>query len=211
LKKSIFAAVFLLIASLAMADTLNLTGLPAFTYSGVYVGPASGNLNGGPSFSLICNDYVDTSYIPSSFSVNVSTIPSLVFAMYAQPWSAGALANYEMAAMLLWQMDQPVNQTSAGIGGLNFAIWNIFNPSVPDPGTSASWVAWAQSQDLTAWDYSGVRVFTPLAGGNNGHGGVNQEFMSGSASPVPEPATLGLIGMGLIACGVVGRRRPKKE
>ncbi len=192
---------------MAGADTLNLTGLPTFTYNGgVYVGAASGDLNGVTSLKLICNDFVDTTYIPSSFVVNVSTIPSLTYGMYAQPRppTAGQLAAYEMASLLLWQMGLPANQTADGIGGLNYAIWNLFNPSVPDPGTSASWVSWAQSQNLADWDYSGVMVFTPS-------NSSNQEFMSGAAAPVPEPGTSVMFLLGGVALVTVGRWRLKKE
>ncbi len=206
LKKSIFAAIFLLVASFATADVLNLTNLPGFTYNGVYVGPATGNLNGGTSFTLVCNDYVDTTYIPSSFGVNVSTIPGLQYAMYADhpTPTITQVENYERASLLLWQMGQPANQTSAGIGGLNYAIWNLFNPAVPDPGSSATWVSWAQGQDLSAWDYSGVQIYTPS-------NSQNQEFMSGAAASIPEPATHLLLGTGLVACSLFLRRRRKKE
>lgn len=217
MKKSIFVAVFLLAAAVAGADTLNVTGPLGFTYSGVYVGPIGAVLNGVTPLQIICNDYVDTTYVPSSFSVNVSTIPSLTYAMYAQsgPPTSQQLLNYKMTAMLIWQMNQPGNQSAPVIGALNFAVWNLFNPvGVPDPAGSAGWVTWAQSQDPSAWDYNDFRVYTPLVGGNNGHGGVNQEFVSGAASQVPEPATGALAGLGagLIGFGVIGRRwRQKKE
>ena len=209
MKKGLFATVFLLAASFAAADTLNLTNLPGFIYSGYYVGPATGNLNGGLSFTLVCNDFVDTTYIPSSFEVNVSAIPSLTYAMYAQPGppTAGQLANYEMAAMLLWQMNQPGNQNSDAIGGLNFAIWNIFNPSVPDPGTSASWVTWAQGQNPANWDFSNVGIYTDV----NTVDPHNQEFLGGAAAPVPEPVPTVLVGMGLFTLGWVFRWRRQRE
>lgn len=208
MKKSIFATVFLLIAAVAGADTLNLTGPYSFAYNGYVVGPIQGNLNGVTPLTVICNDYADTSYLGSSWGVNISTIPTLEFAMYAQtgPPTAGQLANYEMASMLLWQMNQPGNQNGDAIGGLNFAIWNLFNPAVPDPGTSAYWVSWAQAQDRSAWDYSNVRVYTDVDTVDP----HNQEFLGGSAVPVPEPGTgilFGLGGMGLLLCGAIRPRR----
>ncbi len=210
MKKLLFVTVFLLIAgSMAGADILNLTGLPAFTYNGVYVGPATGNLDGVTPLTVVCNDYVDTTYIPSSFTVNISTIPSLTYAMYAQPWSLEALTNYQRAAMLLYQMNQPANQSSSGIGDLNFAIWNVFNPAVPDTAGSNGWVAWAQNQDPSAWNYADIRIFTDT----NTVDPHNQEFMGGSASQVPEPGTgiLAAIGGGLIALGAVRRPVRKKK
>ncbi len=190
----------------ASAGTLNMTGLPGFTYNGVYVGQAVGNLNGGTPFTLVCNDYLDTTYIPSSFNVNVSTIPTLAYAMYAtHPTPTNAqVETYEWAAILLWQMGQPGNQTAGGIGSLNYAIWNLFNPAVPDPGSSSTWVTWVQGQNLAEWDYSGVSIYTP----SDSH---NQEFMSGSANPAPEPANMSLIGFGLLGMGIVGRRRLQRK
>lgn len=206
MKKSIFVTVFLLAATVAGADTLNLTGLPSYVYNGVYVGPSSGNLNGVTPLKLICDDYIDTTYVPSSFTVNVSTIPSLTYGMYAQPWSPGALANYQMAAMLSYQMNQPANQNNTNMGELNYALWNVFNPAVPDTAGSNAWVAWAQNQDPSAWDYSGVRIYTDTDTVDP----HNQEFVSGAASQVPEPVTTALVGTGLIACGMIGRRRTRK-
>ena len=202
LKKVLFVSIFLLTAMFAAADTLFLTGLPGFTYNGYYVGPATGNLNDGTSFALVCNDFTDTSYIPSSFTVNVSTIPELQYALFAGTLpTAAEIGAYEQAAILMWQMGQPGNQTAAGIGGIQFAIWNLFYPAAPDPGTSASLVSWAQSQDLSAWDYGGVSVYTPTD--TDSH---NQEFMSGAASPVPEPTTFGLVGSALLGAGLLIRR-----
>jgi len=198
---SLMVVLSLLAVTPVMANTLSLTNLPVFTYNGYYVGPATGNLNGGTSFSLVCDDFTHTTYIPSSFGVNVSTIPELQNAMYAtQPTLSGQVDNYKWASLLLWQMGLTANQSASEIGGLNYAIWNIFNPSVADPGTSNYWVGWAQSQDLSAFDFSGVRIYTPS-------NTQNQEFIGGAASPVPEPMTFALIGTGLVGLGLIRRRR----
>jgi hypothetical protein len=186
----------LLAVTPVMADTLYLTNLPVFTYDGYYVGPATGNLNGGASFSLVCDDFAHTTYVPSHFDTYVSTIPELQHAMYITQ----GVDTYERAAILMWQMGL-VNQTSADIGGIQFAIWNLFNPAAtPNPGSSDYWVSWANSQVLSAWDYSGVRIYTPS-------NSLNQEFIGGAASPVPEPMTFVLIGTGLIGLSLLKRRR----
>lgn len=198
----------LLLAMPAMADTLTLSGPWGYSYGGVIVGPVTGNINGGAPLGLVCDDYVDTTYIGSSFSVNVSTIPSLQYAMYntnrpGTP-SAGQLAAYKRAALLVWQMSQPGNQNNNEMGGLNYALWHNFNPAVPLLGTAPSWLSWAQNQNLDNWSYDGVRVYTPDRT-------RDQEFMSGAATAVPEPASLMMLGTGLIFVGTFGARRLRRR
>lgn len=194
---------FTLLAAAAAADTLNLTNPPGFTYAGYYVGRTTGNLDGGEPFRLVCNDFEDRTPVPSSFDVTVSAIPTLQYALYAgSPPTPEQVLLYEQASILIWQMLQPANHTPAGIGGIQFAVWNLFYPGAPDPGSSPAWVSWVRSQNASSWDYSGVRVYTP-AMLTPPH---NQEFMSGSAVPVPEPnfLPLGLLLMG--ACRLIRRR-----
>ena len=92
----------LLLVTPAVATTLNLTVLPVNTYGGYYVGPAGGNLNGVTSLWVTCNDFNHTSHIPSSFDVDISTIPSLEFARFGH--DAIALDNYQRAVWLMWQI-----------------------------------------------------------------------------------------------------------
>lgn len=45
--------------------------------------------------------------------------------------------------------------------------------------------------------------------GPGGPTGLRVEFLSATVSEIPEPATVGLLGLGLVAMGIVARRRKK--
>lgn len=182
--------VILAFASICCGSTINLTGLPVNTYGGYYVGPAFGTLDGTDPLQVICNDFNHTSYIPSSFDVNISTIPSLVYARFGN--DPAAVERYERAAWLMSQM--PLNPGQ--IGPIQFALWNIFTPSAPDPAGSNTWLAAANAIDINAFDYSNVRIYTPT-----GQYASNQEFMGGGVNPVPEPATMQLVLGALLIFG----------
>lgn len=181
--KTLLTLVLLLaLGGLCWGSTINLTGLPANTYGGYYVGPAFGNLDGTDPLQVVCNDFNHTSYIPSSFDVNISTIPSLAFARFGN--DPAAVERYERASWLMWQMGLNPGQ----VGPIQYALWNIFTPSAPDPAGTSTWLTAANAIDVNAFDYSGVRIYTPT-----GQFASNQEFMGGDVVPTPEPATMQLV------------------
>ena len=77
-KYLIIALTFLVLsASQVFADTLNLKTLPVTTADGYYVGAIGGNLNGGTTANYYCIDFATKTYVPSSFSVLVSSISNI--------------------------------------------------------------------------------------------------------------------------------------
>lgn len=209
--------------------TLNFTDLPGQTANGYYVGysgatvnsivtPGSPTMNVGATLDLMCDDFTDHTGIPSGpfeyqvtdFSnPNSPTLPSgLAFGS-----QSGALVKYETAAILLLQFGGLGSSQGALAGDYNFALWGLFTPSAGTYGNSASILAAAQAQQALGVSanlaaYKDLVVFTPTALG------TNQEFLGIDTSrpntqPTPEPATLGMIGIGLLVLGTVGKRRTK--
>lgn len=187
----------LLLTCLAHADTLNLTGLPDSIAGGYYVGAAYGNLNGGPTTGFTCDDFSTTTNIPSSFAVNVSTIPDLQYAKFKG--QENALFKYEKAA---WLLDQ-ISANPTEVGNIQFAMWSLFDPATPYlGGGEQTWINAANNINPSTLDFSGFRIYTASSS-------VNQEFISGGVRSVPEPATLLLLGFGLMGMLPIRRLRSK--
>jgi hypothetical protein len=191
-------------ASAALLEIPNLSGVS--TYNGYYVGPIGATLDSKTIMDgVVCNDYATTTLIPASFAVYVGnlSIPDLTNAKFGN--DAAALLKYQQAAALLYEIRLPAN--SGQVGAIQYAIWNIFNPSTPDPENTSNWVAWAVGIVVADWNFDSVNVYSAT-------NTTNQEFMSGAAlpqdnTPVPIPPTVYLLGAGLL--GLVGLRRKFKK
>ena len=188
-------ASFALLAALAFVAsagtvTVNFTTLPVNVAANYYVGNTGAVIN-GVSTPLMCDDFETTTYVPSGpFQYNVTTLANLATAKFT------GLANYEAAAVLLWDFE-----TSGGSdpGGYNFAIWNIFDPGAGTYGDSATLLAGARSTVAAGGipqAYSALLIYTAIPVGSN------QEFL-GLDTPggVPEPGSMLLMGSGLLALG----------
>lgn len=172
----------------ASADTFTLVGSSGVTSSnGLIVGPLSGLLNAA-SVSVVCNDFNHHVNFGQTWDVQVRTFADL---------SGSTLLQYQQAAWLTTQF--AVNPTSSW-GDIQFAVWRVFtnDPTLVTAG-SDFWLAQAQSQDFTNFDFSAFRILTPT-------GEQGQEMIT----TVPEPATLLLLGTGLSAVAAGVRRRRRK-
>jgi PEP-CTERM motif len=187
----------------ARADlvSIQVSGLPAYTYNGYYVGPAQATDNGAGPFDFWCDDFTHETYVPTTYYADVSTIGTLNTARFGFDTQG-----YEEVAWLVGQYYSMPNKTPGSVGDLQFAIWLVFDPSGPSllhtPGATA-WLN-AVPGNLSAYNYSGARIFTPT----NCSGGYcepgNQEFYT---PPVPEPTSILLLGSAaLIALFVVRRK-----
>jgi len=184
-------------------------GMP--TYGGEYVGPIGAQLDGAIiKNGITCVDFNSTTYVPNSgFSVTVETL-SPVSLLNARFQSADTLLKYQEAAWLNTQIHMTANQSK--IGEIQYAMWEIFLPadakkklSDAEQGNVSNWLKMAGLIDFSMYDFSSVRIYTPLKGD------TNQEFISGDIAPVPEPGTLVLLGAGMFGLVIYGKRRMGKD
>jgi hypothetical protein len=193
----------------ASADMLNISDLNSLVYGttkygGEYVGPLGATLGSSTiTGGITCLDINTHTNVLSSFAVYVGSLDhpvDLTQAKFASdPYTPEQLSNYQKAAALLGQMPSHADE----IGPIQFAIWRIFDPGhTPgdNPGREAYWLDWASHINVSDYGFSSVRIYT--ATDTN-----NQEFMSGAASHVPVPASVFLLGSGLLGLSLVGWRR----
>jgi hypothetical protein len=86
-----------------------------------------------------------------------------------------------------WSTDEPI-EFYAVKGGNNFTVW---------------WLEYLRSSGNWTTEF--------LTAGNNNTPGISNLSAFNPGDPVPEPATVLLLGFGLVGLATVGRRRMKKQ
>jgi len=177
---------------------------------GVYVGPYTATIN-GVSTPVICDDYGDESYIPETWTANVSTFSNLSGAKWAQGQS-NQTQLYEEAAWLIQQMYSPAN--SSQVGEIQFAVWGLFDSSAitnlssynsADGKSASNWLTDAGKQSFTPGEFSDFSIYTtpsgatPTCGGSPCPSSPPQEFMTYST---PEPSVVIILAADLLLFGL---------
>lgn len=177
---------------------------------GVYVGPYTATIN-GVSIPVICDDYADDSYVPETWSANVSTFSDLSATKWAQSYPGTYTTLYKEAGWLIQQMY--LSSNSSQVGEIQYAIWGVFDPSAisdltsynsTDGSIAQNWLTQAQNADLSSVDTASFTVYTPLAspaptcGGSPCPTAPPQEFITYSAS---EPSFLAILGVDFLIFG----------
>jgi hypothetical protein len=136
---------------------INMTSAGNNVMDGVYVGPYNATVN-GKSTQIICDDFVDDSYVGESWTANVTTLSNL----NGTKWGgmANATALYDEAAWLATQMLSPKYSGNATqVGYLAYALWAVFQPNAVKSWLGANSAAW---QAVQGWlNSAGTQKFTP--------------------------------------------------
>jgi len=209
----LLATVFSFASATARADTLELVGAPGPGDTGFVTGPyVVTDLTKNTSFLVICDDFTTDVSMGQTWAANAYTLASLSSLKFgtSDPGgldSSNLIQEYQAAFFLADQLVALPN-TSANtdqIDDLSYAIWGIFS-SVARQSSGYALDPDAQQLAANALGMSfGSSYFTriiytpsPLS--------ASQEYLTVATTPVPEPSTIFLLGIGIAAAIFISYR-----
>jgi hypothetical protein len=206
----------------ANANTVQLTLVnvgPGYNDGSDYVYPYNFSIDGSSVLtSLLCDDYNDNIYFGETWKANVYSF-SDILAGDGQMQPSGGLvaagqqiAAYKDAGWLYQQL--LLNPTETNALNINHAIWALFTATPFSSNSSVqSWFSSATQATSTLTDaqavaqFSNVVFYTPVVGSQVPvSDGRPQEFI-GTTTPVAEPSSVMLVGIGLFGLGLLLQRK----
>lgn len=162
--------------------------------------PYSATVNGGPVIAVMCDDWEHGGLPGDTWLAYNTNLGSGNLSLLRFNLLPGALTLYDEVGWLLLQTEvTPQNQWA----DMNYAVWHIFDSSVPLNSNAQAWLTLAQQEAALGFpgvDFSRVEIFTPV-----NQYDTNVEGPQELLTTVPEPTTLALACAGCAA--LVARRR----
>jgi hypothetical protein len=187
--------------------------------SGYLISPYTVTVN-GVSETVYCDDFANTVSNGQMYTANETNMGSgnLSLTRYGsisqtlqtqsgtQTYDAQQL--YEMAAWLTTQITS--NGSSNGI--IQDTMWDLFNPNSNNPNIkppvppTTAWL-FAAEQNYSSINPSSFEILTNVNATYSGSGQVQEFILSAPVAQSPEPASMALLGIGLILLSVLGRKK----
>jgi hypothetical protein len=196
-------------AALASTVTVTLTGAGGVVSNdgSVFVGPYQLQV-GNETVNAPCDDYSDEIWVGESWQANENplTAAGVSSSLFGSHVNADRL--YLEGAYLTSLFGK---EPTSDYNDIAYAIWGLFDPAALSSSNynanAANFLAQAESAQLSFSQFSGWQILTPI-NGSQSQGGRPQEFLvPGNSTATPEPATLALLGSGLLAVGLAWRKR----
>ena len=179
---------------------------------GNLIAPYYATVNGAAE-TVYCDDYANDVYFGQQYTANVTNMGSgnlsqtryggLTYTLQSQTGTTtyNALQVYEMVAYLTTEFGS--NMTING--QIQDTIWNLFNPNsgnlnITPPALSSNYWLYAAESNYTLINPNNFNILTNT--GSLALTGQIQELIF-----TPEPASMLLIGFGLIGISLYGRRK----
>jgi hypothetical protein len=163
--------------------------------------PYTATISGVSGVAVMCDDWVHGGLPGQTWQANYTDLGTGDLSLLRFNQLPNALTLYDEAGWLLLQT-RVVPQ--AQWQDINYAVWHVFNPSTPLPGTGPLyWLNLAQQEANLGFpgvNFHQIGIYTPIDQYD-----VNTNGPQELLTIVPEPASLVLMASGLV--GLLARKR----
>ena len=113
----------------ATAQNVTLTSAGGNVYDGIYLSPYYATVNGAPNTPIICDDFGDESYVPSSWTASITSFSSISPTNTA--WDKQNAANASLYGAVGYLAGLVLSASTGSVDQVKytFAMWAVFDPT----------------------------------------------------------------------------------